>query len=592
MQWTNFNKIKKQEIMNLLKKGIFILLISGLTTSCEEDGLIVENYTGTGLTEITFSSFTATTGPDTNGLEDGTFVTVKPLAIGVDSYNVDFGISGGSATIEAGESASYDYPNNVTAATYTITVTAKSDKGLADVSLTEDVTVEHQVSAANSVPASPIILDENVYAIFSDGMESNGSFTAYSNQLSNANFNAGNAEYNEVEVGDIKNKVIQYSRLQSPNSAAISFGSPIVIADVFGTEGSADYMHLDLHSVHDIGVDNVKITIGGKTFEQSLENNVWTGLEIDFAAEGITQIDEITVELGTGGTANNEATINVDNIYLYRAPLSIPEFTFDEVASDYDVTFTNASELATSYSWDFGDGNSSTDANPTHSYTNDGLEKVYMATLTTTNSLNKPTSITKEVTVGGPSGPINPEILFGDFNLNDSSMSNAWKIANTAGNSNPFGRSSDGSCLEYDGTTNGSKTRGAKWSGSQSANPDGTAVAGDTRYAYQAVVLSPNTDYIFEYEYAIVTGGAETNSIVASILNGHYSDSANAVASNALVEHVGTEAKGKFADSSCSGGTTMKLKFRSNSVGEVSILIYAVTDKDAYVDNVKIYPAL
>ena len=213
-----------------------------------------------------------------------------------------------------------------------------------------------------------------------------------------------------------------------------------------------------------------------------------------------------------------------------------------------------------------------------------------MVTLTTTNSLNKTTSITKEVTVGGPAGPINPEIIHGDFNLDDSSMSNAWKIANTTGNSNPFGRSSDGSCTNYDGTDNGSKTRGAKWSSSQSANADGTAVAGDTRYAYQAVTLSPNTDYIFEYEYAIQTGGAETNSIVASILNGHYNDSESAVASNALVQHVGTEAKGKFADNSCSGGTTMKLKFRSNSVGEVAILIYAVTDKDAWIDNVKMYP--
>ena len=116
-------------------------------------------------------------------------------------------------------------------------------------------------------------------------------------------------------------------------------------------------------------------------------------------------------------------------------------------------------------------------------------------------------------------------------------------------------------------------------------------MAGNTRYAYQAVTLSPNTDYIFEYEYAIKTGGAETNSIVGSILNGHYSDSASAVASNALVQHVGTEAKGKFADNSCTGGTTMQLQFTSNYLGEVSILIYAVTDKDAYIDNVKIYPA-
>ena len=584
--------------MNLFKKGIFALLITGFfIVSCDEDDDIIkltETVQGAGLTEITFSSFTATPGPDENGIEDGTYITVKPLAIGVTSYEVDFGAGGASATIEPGGAASYDYTNEVEEATYTITVTAISSKGLASVTKTTNITVKHEVSAISSAPNSPIILDQNAYAIFSDGIESEGVFVAYSNKSSSANFEAGAAEFNEVTVGDIKNKVIQYSRLNGTNAASISFDPAISIADVFGTGASADYIHLDLHSIHEIGVDKVKITMGGKTFEQTLENDVWTGVEIDFISEGITQIDEIKLELGTGGAASNEATLNVDNIYLYRAPLSVPDFIFDEVASDYDVTFTDASELATSYSWDFGDGmGSSTDANPTYSYTDDGMEKAYMVTLTTTNSLNKTTSITKEVIVGGPAGPINPEIIHGDFNLDDSSMSAAWKIANPAsGKSDPFGRSSDGSCKNYDGTDNGSKTRGAKWSSSQgAADINGAPVAGNTRYAYQAVTLSPNTDYIFEYEYAIKTGGADTNSVIGLILNGHYSDSDVALASNPLVKHVGTVANGKFADNSCSGGTTMKLQFRSNAVGEVSIFFYTFNDVDSFIDNVKIYPA-
>ena len=43
-----------------------------------------------------------------------------------------------------------------------------------------------------------------------------------------------------------------------------------------------------------------------------------------------------------------------------------------------NVTFTNCSENAKSYSWDFGDGVTSTDENPTHSYSNAGTYTVTM----------------------------------------------------------------------------------------------------------------------------------------------------------------------------------------------------------------------
>jgi len=273
--------------MKLLKKGIFALLIIGLTGSCEDEFVkTTETLEGTGLTEITFPTI-PTSSIKASG--DGTIITIRPQGLGIDYYVVDFGDPNSTSDVvtitEDAGTATYDYPNNIAEGTYTITVTAKSDKGFPDVVQTKNVTVKHGFTAVKSAPNSPIILDENVYAIFSDGIESNGDFIAYTNKFSSSSFGNGDAEYNEVEVGNIKNKVIQYSRLHGTISASITFDPAIIIADVFGTDASADSIHLDLHSIHDIGVDKVKIILGGKTFEQTLSNDVWTGVDIDLASE-------------------------------------------------------------------------------------------------------------------------------------------------------------------------------------------------------------------------------------------------------------------------------------------------------------------
>ena len=42
------------------------------------------------------------------------------------------------------------------------------------------------------------------------------------------------------------------------------------------------------------------------------------------------------------------------------------------------INFTNTSSDATSYSWDFGDGNSSTEENPTHTYASSGIYEVVL----------------------------------------------------------------------------------------------------------------------------------------------------------------------------------------------------------------------
>ncbi len=71
---------------------------------------------------------------------------------------------------------------------------------------------------------------------------------------------------------------------------------------------------------------------------------------------------------------SNEIQITVN-------PIAIADF--DYVIDELQATFTNNSTFADSYSWDFGDGNSSTDENPVHDYATAGN---YTVELTATNN--------------------------------------------------------------------------------------------------------------------------------------------------------------------------------------------------------------
>jgi PKD repeat protein len=55
-------------------------------------------------------------------------------------------------------------------------------------------------------------------------------------------------------------------------------------------------------------------------------------------------------------------------------PEPTPEFTIDKSTAEVNevISFTNTSSNATSYLWDFGDGNTSGEDNPTHIYTTTG----------------------------------------------------------------------------------------------------------------------------------------------------------------------------------------------------------------------------
>jgi hypothetical protein len=80
---------------------------------------------------------------------------------------------------------------------------------------------------------------------------------------------------------------------------------------------------------------------------------------------------------------------------------SLPEFSFD--INDNVVSFTNQSTFAESYSWDFGDGSFSYEANPIHAYSSPGI---YNVQLTASNNACQDSSIVHSVQVISTNLPI------------------------------------------------------------------------------------------------------------------------------------------------------------------------------------------
>lgn len=98
-------------------------------------------------------------------------------------------------------------------------------------------------------------------------------------------------------------------------------------------------------------------------------------------------------------------TYNSNSIVLTITPLPLADFNY--VVSGNDVTFTSTSLNATSFSWNFGDGGTSTLANPTHTYGSPGL---YNVTLTVNNACGAD-NIVKVVQIQNTAGIEENEML-------------------------------------------------------------------------------------------------------------------------------------------------------------------------------------
>lgn len=104
---------------------------------------------------------------------------------------------------------------------------------------------------------------------------------------------------------------------------------------------------------------------------QSMQNNSSSALQTFSATEDSLFYFCIV----SNGICNNDTSLISTIVYT-----GIPTSSFSFLNNNLSINFTNNSQNGSSYLWDFGDGNTSTSYEPTHTYANNGNYNVMLIT--------------------------------------------------------------------------------------------------------------------------------------------------------------------------------------------------------------------
>lgn len=108
----------------------------------------------------------------------------------------------------------------------------------------------------------------------------------------------------------------------------------------------------------------------------------------------------------SNGSNKITKTVNIQN-EVKKLPIADFSFSGSNLRAPVQVVFNNLSQNATTYSWDFGNGQTSSLATPTATFTKGG---VFTVTLTA-NSVNGTNKITKNITILNPYTKVGIEVL-------------------------------------------------------------------------------------------------------------------------------------------------------------------------------------
>ncbi len=159
------------------------------------------------------------------------------------------------------------------------------------------------------------------------------------------------------------------------------------------TEAKSDYITVYQPPQADFSADKTEVAVGETVQFTDTSTGGPTSWQWDFG-DGATSTEQnpshtyanpgvYTVTLTVSNPAGSDTEAKADYIRVYQAPQASFSADKTEVAAGEAVQFTDLSTGGpTSWQWNFGDGTTSTERNPSHTYANSG---VYTVTLTVSN---------------------------------------------------------------------------------------------------------------------------------------------------------------------------------------------------------------
>ena len=256
--------------------------------------------------------------------------------------------------------------------------------------------------------------------------------------------NDGNGNFTSVNAGNLTSDFDDHTGLAIADIdrngtqdivASVRNGVPVIY---YNNDTSNNYINLDLSGTGGKATANharvrLKANISGNGSEWITRiasnikgRNSQSTHKAHFGLGSATTVDSLVIKWVTGKTCTftNLAVNGFFNVKPGGCTMdTVLHSEFEDSTSALNVFFTNkSSSSATSYHWDFGDGDASNQKNPQHRYSTPGT---YTVSLTTEDNYCKWDSVVKVISVCGDSANPGFTVAYNNLQLNFSDTTNS-----------------------------------------------------------------------------------------------------------------------------------------------------------------------